>query len=369
MDWILYLLKASGILLSAYFGVYGLLYDFRHKVTGQVTREGRRALIGILLGAAISLLSVGLEERAAARQFAEQLAKANQTLDGIARLQKSSGETLDQALQISENTKAAIESLDIVTRNSETTIRDLGQALGGIERTTDGIGRVLGAIVPVEASITYRVSRSDTLRERLFGLGSNPEDAFRGFAVGACRFYSDDVTGFLELYVDLRETRQSDVACFTNFLTDGLGLALPHTTVNFFHDSNEDGVDGRFRIHGLNAITHSNTAQFALRYFVQEDVWELEMDDIPIRFRTQSLLSQVDYLGLNMIVVDSSTEVLGRNDGEVEFVWLDVDADDGRGFAMDLAGRAQSGWENSVFVEYRFPDNAADLDLVFAEGR
>ena len=89
MELVLAILKFSGIILTGTFGAIGVAVEYKDAKTGQMTKWGRRALIGVIFTSVVAVVSSAVEmmvKQEDAAQAAEKAAK--QTLQEVERANK-----------------------------------------------------------------------------------------------------------------------------------------------------------------------------------------------------------------------------------------------------------------------------------------
>lgn len=92
MSYLTEILNVFSIILTGFFGIYGLLHEYKDK-SGRITRNGKIAVYGILVSATISVIGIGVNLKKAKDQelkqresFEAELKRYNITLNEIKRL-------------------------------------------------------------------------------------------------------------------------------------------------------------------------------------------------------------------------------------------------------------------------------------------
>lgn len=85
LDWGILILKYAGMVVSCGFGVYGLKREFKDK-DGRVTKAGRRALIGIIVGTVVAVTTETLEHiKKHVDEVDERSRRESETLNAVRR--------------------------------------------------------------------------------------------------------------------------------------------------------------------------------------------------------------------------------------------------------------------------------------------
>lgn len=317
--------KFLGITAAGFFGLYGLLHDYKDE-NGDVTPQGQFAQFGILGSAFLSALSLVLGEIKAA--------------DASAARQ----------LQILEENAQSQTLLTELTNISNKIV--INEASITIEITAD-LGTEL--LEHFEGSFFPLMTRNQ-LRECL-----------EGFQLVEFFYEHSEI----ELSEEDAEQFQSLFGhCLTVAPIPGHHIELRSTHVEFRRTRTAQNEIGFFRI---DPLQYQKSALDPIGHLVglkEPNTWEYKLDDVPVRYRTNTLFSAADFAGVWLtialyphayVVSDGKSAVTAR------LIRLDFDTEDGRsvtlnGDQFEIIRRDDA----SVTYGFQFPENLDEVQRLFA---
>lgn len=337
LTWILNLTKVLGIASSGFFGMYGLLHPYKYRSgeltpeghpaqDGDITPQGRLAQTGILASVFLSAISFVLGEvRSADASAARQL----------------------QLLEDSANTQALLEGLTDVENKI---------VFAEASMTLHLDGKIGGKVLEHSDGMAYPLMTRAQLRD-CFETFRLVEDLFSLLGTELDRADEAAFAGIVE-------------HCLTEVPIPGFEIELPSTRVSFKHSPGDEEELGFFRIDPLNHTHSSRDPVGKLTAFESNGTdWEYNLDDIPVRYRSNKLVSVSDFAGVwltvqlhphNYVVVDDDIEVAASLE------YLDMDTEDGRSlslYAKDLELVGEDDY--SVTYGFQFPELPDELAELF----
>ena len=154
--------KAISIGLTGLFGVLGLLTNYKDKVTGRITGWGKLNLAGIILSAAMGMLSQWVDTQRKTRSAEESAVKAQKAADlaneTANRAGAAAGNTerlIGDLLQVSRRTEAIARGTDRSVSNSAAAAKSGQQAASA----TLGIAKGTAAAVAASQAGLARIER------------------------------------------------------------------------------------------------------------------------------------------------------------------------------------------------------------------
>ncbi|MDV7145987.1 hypothetical protein R3X27_25230 [Tropicimonas sp. TH_r6] len=317
--------KFAGITASGFFGLYGLLHEYRDKA-GKTTRQGRVALSGILASAFLSAFSFILSEIKAADASA-----ARQVL-----LLKENRINQDLLRGITE------VSNKIVIAEASFKLEIVGNISGDVlEFSRD---------IPVHFDLFTRSQIRDCL------------EIFRLMSFLVEESSIDDESA--------EELESIFGHCLSAVPMPGSDIELPSTRVNFLRNPTGEEELGFFRI---DPMLYQETALDPVGQMVSivgtQEAWEYYIDDVPVRYRTNELFSVPDFAGVWLIVqVYPHAYVVADSDKDIaaRLTYLDFDTEDGRSVTLysdDFEIVSQGDF--SVSFGFQFPKDLEKLDALF----
>lgn len=308
IDWSL-VLKVAGILVSAFFGVYALLHDYRDDA-GKVTKQGRVAIGGIFLGAIIGAMATILDEMSSRASTTRQLRLLSEQL---------------------ERTDVAIDRIDRVANRfviEEVTLRmDIGSAI-----------------------LTSRVLKTAEFLRGSGNLDCHPEDNDLG-AAAAIRFA-------------LPPASAPCIDSLRRLLDGGQLPAFRFDVMSNWHGDTE----AFFRVAASDRLPMNQNTDARFYAWNDANVVALELDDVPSRFRTVSILAIEDFAGRELFAEISDWGFIRPlEDVSVRLQSIDIDLADGRDMQIQLsdprADVAGPWWH----AEFRFPETREGVAALVAE--
>ncbi len=317
--------KFLGITAAGFFGLYGLLHDYKDK-KGHVTRQGKIAQFGILGSAFLSALSLVLGEiKAADASAARQL----QILKENARSQALLTELADLS------NKIVIEEASITMEITAPLDNDVMEHF--------------------EGNYFPLLTRAQ-LRECLEGI--QLVEFF--YEQADSSLTEDDVEHFQSLFGH----------CLTVSPVPGHVIDLRSTRIAFRRGRLDKDEIGFFRI---DPLQYRESALKPIGHIVglsEPDTWEYELDDVPVRYRSNALFSASDFAGIwltvelfpfSYVVTDGTSPVTAL------LTRLDFDTEDGRSVTLyesDFQVIEQN--DASVVYGYKFPTDPEAVQRLFA---
>ena len=157
------ILKLLAILGTAIGGIYGTLYDF--KKDGEITKHGRRAIIGIICSLALAV-GIQINDASEAKEATAKLKQQNERLEAILRNSEKTAKGLHDATEgltrirgaVDESSRSLHNGLDkqlretrVVNQSLEQSSQTLSGKLSGatsqLNDTVNAVNKQLGASV------------------------------------------------------------------------------------------------------------------------------------------------------------------------------------------------------------------------------
>lgn len=321
IDLIIITAKAIGIILSGFFGVYGLLNDY--KVDGEVTQQGKVAIFGIAFGAVLSALAFGAQEiKSTNASVARELALLAEA--------KHNRRVLDNLNDIANQVNFVEATIEL----------ELNYPSGLFE--TDLAQRVTESARILTTRQQWECKQRVFLAENEMRLSANATGEELPFLGRPCE-------DFIRL--------------------DSSYFSIPPIRVSFFSSDTSTEELGFLRIDPDQQVTDQHLTEIIAVNQGDDSTVNLIYDDVPVRFRTNQLRFVRDFAGvqLEMLLLDDHYRVEGFKP-TIKIVQLDLDMSDGRDLTLyanrfDMSGGSESGF---VFL-FKFPDDPDDLNRLFQE--